>query len=67
MRVTVILTASADGRKSKPFVIFKRKRPLPNVEKAFPQLNLFYNTNGWMDDSAIANYLSKTFGSLCFT
>ena len=31
-----MLTGRADGSILKPFVVFKRKRPIPELEKKFP-------------------------------
>lgn len=66
MRITVTLTACANGKKCKPFIIFKRRRPLPALEKAFSQLTIAYNENGWMDETLTAQYLKRTIGQISF-
>ena len=66
MRVTVMLTARADGTKLKPFIIFKRQRPVPELAAKFPQLVIAYNANGWMDESLTAKHLSSVFNILAF-
>ena len=50
MRCTVMLSAKADGKKLKPFVVLKRRRPLPDLEKKFPDIEIGYSDNGWMND-----------------
>lgn len=66
MRCTVMLSAKADGRKLKPYVVLKRKRPLTELEKQFPEIVLGYSGNGWMNESLTADYLRRIIGSFSF-
>lgn len=66
VRYTVMLTASAAGKKCKPFLVLKRVRPLPALEKQFPQIIFAYSKNGWMDEPLTIEYLRKVFGGICF-
>lgn len=66
MRCTVMLSAKADGKKLKPFVVLKRKRPLVELEKQFPGIVIAYSENGWMNESLTAEYLRRVIGSFYF-
>ena len=56
----------ADGTKCKPFVIFKRKRPVARLQEKFPGLVISYSDNGWMNESLTLQYLERVIGPLCF-
>ena len=65
---TVVLTAHADGKKMKPFVVFKGKgtrlmKDLQNI----PGVLVTFSSNGWMNDSLTADYLQKIIGRLSFS
>ena len=65
---TVVLTARADGKKMKPFVVFKGKgtrlmKDLQNI----PGVLVTFSSNGWMNDSLTADYLQKIIGRLSFS
>ena len=55
-RVTVVLTAAADGTKFKPFVIFARK----TVPKKLPKgVVAAVQDKGWMDEAKMLEYQNK--------
>lgn len=62
MRCTVMLSAKADGTKLKPFVIFKRKRHLPDLERKHPNVVIGYTDNGWFNEETTKEYLDKVAG-----
>ncbi|KAI1723314.1 pogo transposable element with KRAB domain [Ditylenchus destructor] len=66
-RVTVMLTARADGTKSRPYVLLPRKRPVPKIEKDFgSRLHLAWAGRSWMNDEWTADFLRKTIGPIMF-
>lgn len=67
MRCTVMLSAKADGTKLKPFVVFKRRRKLIELEKKFPDIVIAYSVNGWMDYSLTSDFLQRVIGSFSFS
>ena len=56
--ITVILTGCTDGKKMKPYIVFKRKgtRLIKELQK-IPDAVLSFSSNGWMNDSLTADYL----------
>ena len=64
---TVVLTARADGKKMKPFIVFKGrgKRLIKDLEK-IPGIFVQFSTNGWLNDSLTCNYLKKVIGHFSF-
>ena len=65
MRLTVILTARASGKKVKPFVIIPRKRPIKELE-AMTDLHFGYSSKSWMNDGMTEKYLKSVIGSFAF-
>lgn len=64
MRITVMLTARADGTKCKPFVLLPRVRPDSNVVKKFSKkLELCWRGTIWMNDETTVDYLNKIIGT----
>lgn len=65
---TVVLTARADGKKLKPFVVFKGKgtRLIKDLQ-SIPGIIVKFSANGWMNDALTAQYLHSIIGSLSFT
>ncbi|KAI2795511.1 hypothetical protein BLOT_016477, partial [Blomia tropicalis] len=59
MKCSLMLTGKADGSKLKPFVVFKRKRPMPEQEKKFPGLVIGYSNNGWFNEETTNQYIDK--------
>ena len=51
---TVLLAATADGRKLKPFVVFKGVRPIPELNQV-PGVVVRLSRNGWMDEALTLN------------
>ena len=67
LRITVMLTARADGKKMLPFVIMPRKIPDPKVVAKFRnRLNLCWKNSKWFDNDITKEYLEKSFGGLNF-
>ena len=64
---TIILSARADGKKLKPFVVFKGKgtRLIKNLQK-IPGIVVRFSANGWMNDTLTLDYLHSMIGSLSF-
>ena len=48
-RFTVCLSAMADGRKLKPYVVFKGKRQIRELQKV-PGVVVVLSSNGWMNE-----------------
>ena len=65
LRVTVVLTAKADGTKCKPYFVVPRKRPIPNLEN-MKDMVFAYCGKSWMDDQLTEDYLRRVLGSLAF-
>ena len=63
---TVILTALADGRKLKPFVVFKGVCLIQELTR-FPGAVVCMHRNGWMSEDLTIQYLNKVWGQLSFT
>ena len=49
-RFTVILAAMADGRRLKPYFVFKGVRPIRELDRE-PGIIVAYNKNGWMNEA----------------
>ena len=62
---TVILTAMADGRKLKPFVVFKRVRLIMELTQC-PGVVVMMSRNGWMNENLTVEYLDRVWGRLTF-
>ena len=65
MRITVALTAKANEKKLKPFVIIPRKRPVKELEENRDIL-FAYSSKSWMDDSLTEKYLKSVIGAFSF-
>ena len=65
---TVILSARADGKKLKPFIVFKGKgtRLIKDLSK-ITGVVVKFSENGWMNDGLTAVYLNSILGSLSFS
>ena len=64
---TVVLTAQADGTKSKPFVVFKGKvtRLIKDLQK-IKGIVVQFSSNGWMNDALTIDYLRSIIGQVSF-
>ena len=64
VRVSVCLTAKADGTKMKPFIVFKgAKRESAAINDEFKsQCVVKSSTNGWMNEELNLTYLRKILG-----
>ena len=65
MRFTVILSATADGKKLKPFVVFKGVRPVAEL-MAVPGVVVYFRHNGWMNEVLTKEWIDKVWGRLNF-
>lgn len=65
-RVTVCLTAMADGRKLPPLLIFKGKR-MPNELKNVTGAVIELSPNGWMNEQVTGAWLTRVWGTLAFS
>lgn len=65
-RFTIILTAMTDGRKLKPFVVFKGVCTIPELTR-YPGIVVMMSRNGWMNEKLTVEYLDKVWGRLSFT
>ena len=64
---TLVLTAQADGTKSKPFVVFKGKgtRLIKDLQK-IKGIVVRFSSNGWMNDLLTIDYLRSIIGQFSF-
>lgn len=65
VRITVILSARADGSKVKPYIVIPRKRPIKELD-ATKDVVVAYNQKSWMDDALTEDYLNRAIGRLSF-
>ena len=63
-RFTVVLSAMADGRKLKPYVVFKGVRPIPELNT--PGVVVALSKNGWMNEELTKDWVKRVWGSLNF-
>ena len=64
-RFTVILAAMADGRKLKPFVVFKGVRHIPELTRV-PGVVVALSRNGWLNEALTMQWIDSVWGSLSF-
>ena len=64
-RFTVVLAAMADGRKLKPYVVFKGVRPIPELNKVSGVVVALSN-NGWMNKKLTKDWVLRCWGRLNF-
>ena len=62
---TVILSAMVNGKKLKPFVVFKGVRPIPELTH-HPGTVVVMSKNGWMNEDLTVEYVDKVWGCLSF-
>ena len=62
---TVVLAAMADGRKLKPYIVFKGVRPAAELAK-IPGAVVAYSRNGWMNEELTKDWISRAWGLLSF-
>lgn len=65
-RITVMLSAKADGTKMKPFVLLDRKRAIKELDRFKSKLHLEYAGKSWMDEVLTIKYLKTIVGSNLF-
>lgn len=56
-------SAMADGRKLKPYIIFKGKRQIPELQKV-PGVVVALSSNGWMNEDLTKDWLRRCWGTL---
>ncbi len=66
VRLTVVLTARADGTKLKPYIIIPRRRPIKELE-TLTGIVCAYDNKSWMDDSLTIDYLNRVVGRFSFS
>ena len=66
VRLTVALTAKADGTKLKPYIIIPRKREIKELKDSFKDVVLSFNQKSWMDNQLTKDYLQRVIGQLTF-
>ena len=64
-RFTVVLSAMADGRKLKPYIIFKGVRPIPEL-KQVQGVVVALSKNGWMNENLTKDWVNRVWGTLGF-
>ena len=64
-RFTIVLAAMADGRKLKPFVVFKGVRPVAELTRVQGVVVVF-SRNGWMNEDLPKDSVDRVWGSLNF-
>ena len=64
-RITVCLAAKANGIKLPPFIVFKGKRRVHDLE-AIEGVICVMSENGWMNEKLIHEWLRTTWGELAF-
>ena len=63
-RLTVVLFAMADGKKLKPYVVFKGVRAIPELNTTGVVVAL--SKNGWMNEELTKDWVKRVWGSLNF-
>ena len=68
-RVTVCLSAKADGTKMKPFIVFKgAKREVNEMAKELRSKCIIASScNGWMDNDLTHSYVNSVLGAFSFS
>lgn len=64
-RFTVVLSAMADGKKLKPYVVFKGVRAIPELNKVSGTV-VAYSKNGWMNETLTKDWVNRGWGKLSF-
>ena len=66
--ITVILAASANGKKKKPFVVFKGKGQARDIKelKKRRDINIGCSDNGWCNDDVIREWINCNFSDISF-
>ena len=65
---TVVLTARADGKEMKLFVVFNWKGThLTKDLRCVPGIIVHFSANGWMNDALTTQYLHSVISTLSFT
>ena len=64
-RFTVVLSAMADGKKLKPYVVFKGVRAIPELNTTGVMVAL--SKNGWMNEELTKDWVKRMWGSQLWT
>lgn len=62
-RFTVILATMGDGRKLKPYVVFKGARPVAALME-IPGVVVAFSGNGWMNEALTMDWVTRVWGTL---
>lgn len=67
-KITVCLTATADGEKKKPFIVFKRaKRDVKRLNEEYQSKCIVASSDsGWMDEALTEQYCCEVIGTFSF-
>ena len=60
-RFIVVLAAMADGRKLKPFVVFKGIRPVAELMRV-PRVVVAFSRNQWMNEVLTKDWVDRVWG-----
>ena len=65
----MILAATSDGRKKKPFVIFKGKGKSKDVQELKQRRDIMVglSSNGWANDEIMEEWLNRNFADISFS
>lgn len=67
MRITVMLTARANGTKCKPYILIPRKRPVKEVEQKIGSRAIVkYEGTSWMNTSLTVDFIKRSLGRSLF-
>ena len=64
-KITVMLTAMADGRKLRPYIVFKGKK-IPKELRDFKDAVIAVSDNGWMNETTTLDWLKRCWGTFSF-
>ena len=64
-RFTVCLSAMTDGRKLKPFIVFKGVRAIPELQSVSGVV-VAMSRNGWMNEDLTKDWVKRCWGTLSF-
>ena len=67
LRLTVVLTARADGSKLKPYIVIPRKREIQDLINTNKDALLSFAPKSWMDNQLTKDYLNRVIGRFSFT
>ena len=66
VRITVVLTAKADGSKLKSYIRIPRKREIKELQNLTCDVILSYNQKSWMDNELTKDYIQRVIRQFSF-